>query len=105
MGCLVGSDGTCPSCKAGLEQFCPNMVLTYGSPDKHLGGFTYGGYSDSIVVDERYVVQRPVEPQSRRRRASAVCGNHRLFAPAPLERDGKARRPGWWVLEAWVIWG
>jgi uncharacterized zinc-type alcohol dehydrogenase-like protein len=59
VGCLVGSDRTCPACKEGLEQFCPNMVLTYGSPDKHLGGVTYGGYSDSIVVDEHFVVHVP----------------------------------------------
>ncbi len=59
VGCLVDSDGTCPSCKAGLEQFCPNQVLTYGFPDKHLGGVTYGGYSDSIVVDERFVLHIP----------------------------------------------
>ena len=38
VGCLVDSDGTYPSCKAGLEQFCPNQTLTYGFPDKHLGG-------------------------------------------------------------------
>src|ERR1700678_3266553 len=50
VGCLVGSHGTCPPCKEGLEQFCPNQVLTYGSKDEHLGGVTYGGYSDSIVV-------------------------------------------------------
>jgi len=59
VGCLVDSDGTCPQCKAGLEQFCPNMTLTYNSPDKYLGGVTYGGYSDSIVVDERYVLRVP----------------------------------------------
>ena len=59
VGCLVDSDGTCLSCKAGLEQFCPNQVLTYGFPDKHLGGVTYGGYSDSIVVDERFVLHIP----------------------------------------------
>jgi uncharacterized zinc-type alcohol dehydrogenase-like protein len=59
VGCLVGSDRTCPACKEGLEQFCPNMVLTYGSPDKHLGGVTYGGYSDSIVVDEHFVLHVP----------------------------------------------
>src|SRR5712672_4304134 len=51
VGCMVDSDGTCPQCKAGLEQFCPNMILTFNSPDKHLGGRTYGGYSESIVVD------------------------------------------------------
>ena len=59
VGCLVDSDGTCPRCKAGLEQFCPNLTLTYNSPDKHLGGVTYGGYSDSIVVDERFVLRVP----------------------------------------------
>jgi alcohol dehydrogenase (NADP+) len=59
VGCLVNSDQTCPHCQAGLEQFCPNMIFTYGSPDKHLGGATYGGYSDSIVVDERFVLRVP----------------------------------------------
>src|SRR5512146_1262714 len=59
VGCLVDSDRTCPECKAGLEQFCNNMTLTYNSPDKHLGGVTYGGYSDSIVVDQRFVLHIP----------------------------------------------
>ncbi len=55
----VDSDHTCPECQAGLEQFCPDVTLTYNSPDKHLGGLTYGGYSDSIVVDERFVLHVP----------------------------------------------
>src|ERR1700737_2644618 len=59
VGCMVDSDGTCPQCKAGLEQFCPNMILTFNSPDKHLGGVTYGGYSESIVVDQRFVLRVP----------------------------------------------
>jgi uncharacterized zinc-type alcohol dehydrogenase-like protein len=59
VGCLVDSDRTCPRCKAGFENFCPNMTLTFNSPDKHLGGVTYGGYSDSIVVDERFVLRVP----------------------------------------------
>ena len=59
VGCLVDSDGTCPECRAGLEQFCPNLTLTFNSPDKHLGGVTYGGYSDSIVVDQRFVLRVP----------------------------------------------
>jgi uncharacterized zinc-type alcohol dehydrogenase-like protein len=59
VGCLVDSDGACPECKAGFEQFCPNFVLTYNMPDKHLGGVTYGGYSDSIVVTERFVLRVP----------------------------------------------
>src|ERR1700729_2154717 len=59
VGCMVDSDGTCPECKAGLEQFCPNVTLTYNFPDKHLGGVTYGGYSDSVVVDQRFVLHVP----------------------------------------------
>ncbi|MBD2093309.1 NAD(P)-dependent alcohol dehydrogenase [Microcoleus sp. FACHB-1515] len=59
VGCMVDSDGTCRQCKEGFEQFCPNMTLTYNSPDKHLGGVTYGGYSDSVVVDQRFVLRVP----------------------------------------------
>jgi alcohol dehydrogenase (NADP+) len=59
VGCMVDSDRTCPECKAGLEQFCNNMTLTYNFPDKHSGGVTYGGYSDSIVVDEHFVLRVP----------------------------------------------
>jgi alcohol dehydrogenase (NADP+) len=59
VGCLVDSDSTCPECKQGFEQFCPNMTLTYNFPDKHTGGVTYGGYSDSIVVTERFVLRVP----------------------------------------------
>jgi alcohol dehydrogenase (NADP+) len=59
VGCLVDSDGTCPACQEGLEQFCPNATLTYNAPDKHLGGVTYGGYSDSIVVNDRFVLRVP----------------------------------------------
>jgi uncharacterized zinc-type alcohol dehydrogenase-like protein len=59
VGCMVDSDGTCSECQVGLEQFCPKMTLTYNFPDKHTGGVTYGGYSDSIVVDERFVLKVP----------------------------------------------
>ncbi|MFZ0336975.1 MAG: NAD(P)-dependent alcohol dehydrogenase [Terracidiphilus sp.] len=59
VGCMVDSDGTCPNCQAGLEQYCPNFTLTYNFPDKHLGGVTYGGYSDSIVVKEHFVLRVP----------------------------------------------
>jgi alcohol dehydrogenase (NADP+) len=59
VGCMVDSDRSCAQCKAGLEQFCPNAVLTYNSPDTHLGGLTYGGYSERIVVDEAFVLRVP----------------------------------------------
>jgi uncharacterized zinc-type alcohol dehydrogenase-like protein len=60
VGCLVDSDHTCPKCRANLEQLCPNSIFTYNSPDKHgTAPVTYGGYSSSIVVDERFVLKVP----------------------------------------------
>ncbi|HSZ55320.1 MAG TPA: NAD(P)-dependent alcohol dehydrogenase [Tepidisphaeraceae bacterium] len=60
VGCMVDSDGACPQCKAGLEQFCPNLILTYNAPDKHkTAPVTYGGYSNSIVIEERFVLRVP----------------------------------------------
>ncbi len=60
VGCLVDSDHTCPNCTDGLEQLCPNQTLTFNSPDRHgTAPVTYGGYSESIVVDERFVLHVP----------------------------------------------
>ena len=60
VGCLVDSCRTCSSCEQDLEQYCQNgWVGTYGGQDKHLGGFTHGGYSEKIVVDEDFVLKVP----------------------------------------------
>jgi uncharacterized zinc-type alcohol dehydrogenase-like protein len=80
VGCLVDSDRTCPHCQAGLEQFCPGMTLTYGSPDKHLGGVTFGGYSDSIVVDEGFVLRVPAN-LSLAGTAPLLCAGITTYSP------------------------
>ena len=60
VGCLVDSCRTCSSCAQDLEQYCLNgWVGTYNGPDKHLGGMTYGGYSEKVVVDEHFVLKVP----------------------------------------------
>jgi alcohol dehydrogenase (NADP+) len=60
VGCLVDSCRTCSSCDKDLEQYCLNgWVGTYGGADKHSGGYTYGGYSEKIVVDEHFVLKVP----------------------------------------------
>jgi alcohol dehydrogenase (NADP+) len=59
VGCMVDSCRTCANCEEDLEQFCPDTTFTYNSPDKHLGGKTFGGYSQSIVVDEAFVLHVP----------------------------------------------
>ncbi|MCW5966400.1 MAG: NAD(P)-dependent alcohol dehydrogenase [Bryobacterales bacterium] len=80
VGCLVDSDRTCPNCQAGLEQFCPGMVLTYNFPDKHLGGVTYGGYSESIVVDEHFVLRIP-ENLDLAGAAPLLCAGITTYSP------------------------
>jgi uncharacterized zinc-type alcohol dehydrogenase-like protein len=80
VGCMVDSDGACPACQDGLEQFCPGMVLTYNSPDKHTGGVTYGGYSDSIVVDEHFVLRVP-ENLDLAGAAPLLCAGITTYSP------------------------
>jgi uncharacterized zinc-type alcohol dehydrogenase-like protein len=71
VGCMVDSCRECEYCKEDLEQYCEKgNTGTYNSPDIHMGTQTYGGYSDSIVVDEAYVLKVP--------------GNLDLAATAPL---------------------
>jgi alcohol dehydrogenase (NADP+) len=80
VGCLVDSDGTCAACKAGEEQFCPNPTLTYNFPDRHLGGVTYGGYSESVVVNERFVLRVPdnLDPAGA---APLLCAGITTYSP------------------------
>jgi alcohol dehydrogenase (NADP+) len=80
VGCMVDSDGICPECKDGLEQFCPNLTLTYNFPDKHTGKVTYGGYSDGIVVDQKFVFKVPanLDPAGA---APLLCAGITTFSP------------------------
>lgn len=60
VGCLVDSCQTCASCEQDLEQYCLNgFTGTYNGADKHLGGHTFGGYSEKVVVDEKFVLNIP----------------------------------------------
>ncbi len=93
VGCMVDSDHTCPNCQEGLEQFCPNMTLTYNSPDKHLGGVTYGGYSDSIVVDERFVLRVP-ENLDLAGTAPLLCAGITTYSPMRHWGVGKGQKVG-----------
>jgi uncharacterized zinc-type alcohol dehydrogenase-like protein len=93
VGCLVDSDGTCPECKAGFEQFCPNITLTYNFPDKHLGGVTYGGYSDGIVVDQRFVVRVPSN-LNLAGVAPLLCAGITTYSPLRHWGVGKGKKVG-----------
>src|ERR1035441_6329188 len=93
VGCLVDSDRTCPRCKVGLENFCPNLRLTFNSPDDHLGGVTYRGYSDNIVVDERFVLSVPTNlPLAGA--APLLCAGITTYSPMRRQGVGKGKKVG-----------
>ncbi|QXE89604.1 NAD(P)-dependent alcohol dehydrogenase [Geomonas subterranea] len=93
VGCLVDSDHSCPSCEANLEQFCTNATFTYNSPDKHLGGITYGGYSDSIVVDEHFVLRVPTN-LNLAGVAPLLCAGITTYSPIHRWGDIKGKKVG-----------
>lgn len=87
VGCLVDSCKSCSSCEQDLEQYCLNgWIGTYNGEDKHLGGVTYGGYCQKVVVDEHFVLKIPT--------------NLNLAATAPLLCAGITT---WSPLKHWNV--
>lgn len=94
VGCLVDSCRTCESCKDGLEQFCEKSpIFTYNSPDKHSGGMTYGGYSDTIVVDEAFVLRIP-ENLNPAATAPLLCAGITTYSPLRRHQVAKGQKVG-----------
>jgi len=94
VGCMVDSDHTCPTCQDGLEQFCQNATYTYNSPDKHgTAPVTYGGYSESIVVDERFVLSVPanLNPAGV---APLLCAGITTYSPIRRWGDLQGKKVG-----------
>jgi len=81
VGCMVDSCQECNSCKEDLEQFCENgATLTYNSKDEHLGGHTFGGYSEQIVVDKEFVLKVP-ENIDAKAAAPLLCAGITTYSP------------------------
>jgi alcohol dehydrogenase (NADP+) len=81
VGCLVDSCRTCAACQEGEEQFCAGpATFTYNSSDSHLGGVTFGGYSESLVVDEAFVLRVPngLDPAGA---APLLCAGITTYSP------------------------
>jgi len=81
VGCMVDSCRVCTSCRAGEEQYCLDFATyTYNAPDKVLGGVTYGGYSERIVVDESFVLRVPssLDPAAV---APLLCAGITTYSP------------------------
>ena len=82
-GCMVDSCQKCGSCKEGLEQYCDNgaTVFTYNSPDPHkTAPTTYGGYSERIVVNEKFVLRVP-KNLDLAATAPLLCAGITLYSP------------------------
>ncbi len=94
VGCLVGSDRSCECCHSDLEQLCPNGVFTYNSPDPHgTAPVTYGGYSESIVVDEHFVLSVP-ENLELAATAPLLCAGITTYSPLKRGDVGPGRKVG-----------
>jgi uncharacterized zinc-type alcohol dehydrogenase-like protein len=94
VGCMVDSCRTCANCKAGLEQYCDNgFIGTYNSPDKYLGGMTYGGYSKSIVVDQYFVLNVP-DKTNLAGVAPLLCAGITTYSPLRHWKVDKGQKVG-----------
>jgi len=94
VGCMVSSCGVCANCRAGDEQFCDNFpTLTYNAEDKILGGVTYGGYSESIVVREAFVL-RISDKLNLAGAAPLLCAGITTYSPLRHWNVSKGQKVG-----------
>ena len=94
VGCMVDSCRTCPSCQAGFEQYCETgMIGTYGGTEKHLGTPTLGGYSQSIVVTEDFVLRLPANLDLAAA-APLLCAGITTYSPLKHWKVGKGQKVG-----------
>lgn len=96
VGCMVDSCGTCPSCREGEEQYCETtgFVGTYNGPDKHLGGHTFGGYSDHIVVDKGFVLKIGHDEKDLAAVAPLLCAGITTYSPLRHWKVGPGQKVG-----------
>ncbi|MCD2322909.1 NAD(P)-dependent alcohol dehydrogenase [Sphingomonas sp. IC-56] len=96
VGCMVDSCQDCPSCNAGEEQYCEKtgFVGTYNGPDKHLGGHTFGGYSDHIVVDRDFVLKVGHDEKDLAAVAPLLCAGITTYSPLKHWKVGPGQKVG-----------
>jgi uncharacterized zinc-type alcohol dehydrogenase-like protein len=91
---MVDACRTCSHCARGLEQFCTNGVtFTYNSPDKHMGGMTFGGYSERVVVDEAFTLKVPTNLDPAKA-APLLCAGITPWSPLRKWGAGPGKKVG-----------
>ncbi len=94
IGCMVDSCRTCPSCAAGLEQYCDQgATWTYNSPDKHSENPTFGGYSENIVADEAFIL-KVSDKVDLAATAPLLCAGITTWSPLRHWKVGKGQKVG-----------
>jgi uncharacterized zinc-type alcohol dehydrogenase-like protein len=95
VGCLVDSCQSCPSCGEGLEQYCENgFVGTYNGPAFGGGENTFGGYSDNIVVDQKFVLRISHTEDNLAAVAPLLCAGITTYSPLRQWKVGPGQKVG-----------
>jgi len=95
VGCLVGSCQHCHACAEGLEQYCENgFVGTYNGPTADAPGHTLGGYSERIVVDEKFVLKIRHPEAQLAAVAPLLCAGITTYSPLRHWNAGPGKKVG-----------
>jgi uncharacterized zinc-type alcohol dehydrogenase-like protein len=94
VGCLVDSCQHCEDCERGLENYCDSTVLTYNSPSADAPGHTLGGYSEQIVVHERYVLHVRHPEEQLAAVAPLLCAGITTYSPLRHWNAGPGKKVG-----------
>jgi uncharacterized zinc-type alcohol dehydrogenase-like protein len=95
VGCMVDSCRECSACQADLEQMCERggATWTYNGKERATGAPTFGGYSEQIVVEERFVVKVP-ESLDLKATAPLLCAGITTYSPLRHWKVGKGQKVG-----------
>jgi uncharacterized zinc-type alcohol dehydrogenase-like protein len=94
VGCMVDSCRHCTDCEEGLENYCDGMVGTYNSPTVDAPGHTLGGYSEQIVVNERYVLRVRHDEDQLAAVAPLLCAGITTYSPLRHWNAGPGKKVG-----------
>jgi uncharacterized zinc-type alcohol dehydrogenase-like protein len=94
VGCIVDSCRECSPCRHDLEQYCEKgTTYSYNTPDHHLGGMTLGGFSQTYVCREQYVLRMPdsLDPAAA---APLLCAGITVYSPLKHWKAGAGKVVG-----------
>jgi uncharacterized zinc-type alcohol dehydrogenase-like protein len=94
VGCMVDSCRHCTDCEEGLENYCDGMIGTYNFPTADAPGHTLGGYSEQIVVNERYVLRVRHAEEQLAAVAPLLCAGITTYSPLRHWNTGPGKKVG-----------